>query len=405
MYEKNNYSYLRWLSGCRYFDVLLPFYVIYGRYVGLTYKQIFATQSIFAIFLVLLTLPGGIFSDLFGRKKSILIGSLCLMISALCFWLLRTFSGFVAAEIFMAMAYSFFSSSESALLYESAKSCGQLDMYLAQESNVHAYARFGEALSSFLGGILATFHVMLLPIVKLAISIPVFILSTSLVETKLANFKFYRTDKTIKQILILRLYKKWLLIKRFLFTTDKAHIRIIIIYSAFISNVTLSAFWLLQVFVEQHSLSYFFIGFIWLTYHFGAGISSHYAAKLITKYQAKLIVYLPIFLLIILLILSFTDSRWNFLWILGSAFAYGIKMPLANYLLNLNLPGASRVSVMSVDAFLTRFIFSILAVILGYTLDYTSLNNAFIVVLFPNFCAIALSIYLWRKRHFYFQVT
>ena len=62
------------------FLVCIPVLVPFWKNLGLTISEIFLLQGIFGAVLIIFDLPAGYVADLFGRKKTMLLGS---VISAL----------------------------------------------------------------------------------------------------------------------------------------------------------------------------------------------------------------------------------------------------------------------------------------------------------------------------------
>jgi MFS family permease len=62
------------LRAVRWFLVMMPVITIFYREHGLSNEDIFTIQACFAIAVVLFEIPTGYFSDVLGRKKSLIIG-------------------------------------------------------------------------------------------------------------------------------------------------------------------------------------------------------------------------------------------------------------------------------------------------------------------------------------------
>src|SRR5687768_490251 len=116
--DRNNLKYLPWFGALKSFDAFLPFYVLYGKQCGLSYFQIFLTQVVFSIALLLLDVPFGIISDIYGRKKSLLFGGLASCMGLACFIFWPTFWGFFWGEIGLAFTFAAYSGADTSLLYE-----------------------------------------------------------------------------------------------------------------------------------------------------------------------------------------------------------------------------------------------------------------------------------------------
>ena len=62
------------LRAVRWFLVVMPVITIFYREHGLSNQDIFTIQACFSIAVVLFEIPTGYFSDVLGRKKSLIIG-------------------------------------------------------------------------------------------------------------------------------------------------------------------------------------------------------------------------------------------------------------------------------------------------------------------------------------------
>ncbi len=59
-----------------YFLVIMPIITIFYQENGLSMQDIFVIQSVFSLSLVLFEIPTGYFSDVHGRKKTMILGSI-----------------------------------------------------------------------------------------------------------------------------------------------------------------------------------------------------------------------------------------------------------------------------------------------------------------------------------------
>ena len=75
MFFTKNIFILLVLRAVRWFLVMMPVITIFYKEHGLSMQEIFVIQSVFAIGVVLFEVPTGYFSDVVGRKKTLLIGS------------------------------------------------------------------------------------------------------------------------------------------------------------------------------------------------------------------------------------------------------------------------------------------------------------------------------------------
>jgi MFS family permease len=86
---------------------------------GLSPAEYGRAQSVYYVCCVLFEIPTGVFADRFGRRASLLLGSLAVAASCLFFIVARDFGTFVMAEILIALSTAFVNGADSALLFDS----------------------------------------------------------------------------------------------------------------------------------------------------------------------------------------------------------------------------------------------------------------------------------------------
>ncbi|MCR5594123.1 MAG: MFS transporter [Saccharofermentans sp.] len=87
-------------------------------------------ETVFHIVSLTAEIPSGVFADVFGRKKSLIMASACSVISAVTriMWI-GSFPGVAVSIGFNALSYNFASGSDSALAYDTLKENGRQDDY------------------------------------------------------------------------------------------------------------------------------------------------------------------------------------------------------------------------------------------------------------------------------------
>ena len=76
-----NLVYFKWYRILFLTMLIDPVFVIYAYSEGLSANQIFILTSIESILIILLEVPTGVISDLFGYKISMVLSVLCFIIS------------------------------------------------------------------------------------------------------------------------------------------------------------------------------------------------------------------------------------------------------------------------------------------------------------------------------------
>src|SRR5207247_6944210 len=91
---------------------------------GIGMRQFMELQAVFALVILCGELPSGLLSDLWGRKKTLLLGSTLKAVSFSLLPLWSSYAGFLFYHLTMGIALSMISGGDVALLYDSSLAAG-----------------------------------------------------------------------------------------------------------------------------------------------------------------------------------------------------------------------------------------------------------------------------------------
>jgi MFS family permease len=148
------------LYGFSFFDpfmIIIPLWVPYLATQGISMRQFMELQAVFAIVILCGELPSGLLSDLWGRKKTLLLGSALKAVSFSLLPLWSSYEGFLFYHLTMGIALSMISGGDVALLYDShLAGGGERSRGTAILGNAKLAAQTGVAASALLGGAIVT---------------------------------------------------------------------------------------------------------------------------------------------------------------------------------------------------------------------------------------------------------
>jgi MFS family permease len=110
------------LYGFSFFDqfmIVIALWVPYLTTQGISMRQFMELQAVFALVILCGELPSGLLSDLWGRKKTLLLGSTLKAASFSLLPLWSSYEGFLFYHLTMGIALSMISGGDVALLYDS----------------------------------------------------------------------------------------------------------------------------------------------------------------------------------------------------------------------------------------------------------------------------------------------
>ncbi len=147
---------IKLLYGFSFFDpfmIIIPLWVPYLATQGINMRQFMELQAVFAIVILCGELPSGLLSDLWGRKKTLLLGSTLKAISFSLLPLWSSYEGFLFYHLTMGIALSMISGGDVALLYDSHLAAGgERSRGAAVLGNAKLAEQTGVAISALLGG-------------------------------------------------------------------------------------------------------------------------------------------------------------------------------------------------------------------------------------------------------------
>ena len=151
---------IRLLYGFSFFDpfmIVIPVWVPYLATQGIGMRQFMELQAVFALVILCGEVPSGLLSDLWGRKKTLLLGSTLKAVSFSLLPLWSSYEGFLFYHLTMGIALSMISGGDVALLYDAHLAAGgERSRGTAVLGNMQLAGQTGTAVSALLGGAIVT---------------------------------------------------------------------------------------------------------------------------------------------------------------------------------------------------------------------------------------------------------
>ncbi|OGL76546.1 hypothetical protein A3E97_02775 [Candidatus Uhrbacteria bacterium RIFCSPHIGHO2_12_FULL_47_12] len=130
--------------------------VLFYQTRGLKMDQIFYLTIVWSLTALVCEVPSGYLSDVIGRKKTMLIGTVLFMVSQVHRMYATDYWEFVFQFILMSAAFSCFSGTEEAMLYESLSAVGREEEMLAQNGKQSAAKQIFKTFTPLMGAFVAS---------------------------------------------------------------------------------------------------------------------------------------------------------------------------------------------------------------------------------------------------------
>jgi len=143
-----------WYVGLFHAYFWLPVYFLFFN-SKLDLPDVLYLESLYFASVVAMEAPSGWFSDMFGRKKTLVVASIFLCASYVVFLFANSFEMFAIAQIFLAAGIAFNSGTDTSFLLESTQALDKEDSYAQREANATRWNFLGTACAGILGGVAA----------------------------------------------------------------------------------------------------------------------------------------------------------------------------------------------------------------------------------------------------------
>ncbi|MEK7496678.1 MAG: MFS transporter [Patescibacteria group bacterium] len=362
---KNNIWKLYIVIGLRWFMIIMPIIVLFYNSIGLALREVFIIQAVFSATIVILEIPSGYWADIFGRRKSIIIGTCLAVLGMAIYSVSYDFYSVLIAEIILGVGASFVSGADSALLYDSLAEMKKIDDYKKSQGRLYAVENFSEGLAAVLAGFLAVISLRLplyVETIAFVIALP---FAFSLVEpARQAINKTSSYAREMIKIIKLALHEhkelKWL-----------------IIYSAVTGATTFTFVWFVQPYWSQVGLPLPWFGILWAVLQFSVGLFSWVASWYENKVGRRFVLISFIFIAAAAYLgMGLIQSLWGLVFMLLPYFVRGINKPLISDYVNKIISSESRATVLSIKNLGSRIIFVIIGPLVGWVSDVYSLSTA-----------------------------
>lgn len=149
-----------WYQGVLGFWFWIPVFFLYFS-AHFSLDRVLLLEAIYYAAVVLLEVPSGYFSDVVGRRASLLISALAFCFSYALFLSGSGFVAFVMAQILLAAGYAFNSGSDTALHFDALAALGLEAEYDGREAGVARIGFLAGAIGAVVGGASASWDLRL----------------------------------------------------------------------------------------------------------------------------------------------------------------------------------------------------------------------------------------------------
>jgi len=347
--------------------MVMPIMLLFYKSNGLGSYELFVLKAIYSVAVVIMEIPSGWMADVWGRKKTLILGSILGSLGFLIYSFSYEFWAFVAAEIVLGIGVSFISGADSALLYDSLKADNKADKYTREEGRITSAGNFAEAIAGVVSGLLVYFSLRTPFYFQFGVAALAIPAAFTLIEPKVHSVEHVHSIrnlvKNIKNTLV-----------------SNTNLRVAILLSALTGTATLTFAWLVQPFFVAIGLPEELFGIFWTALNLSVGISSVFAYKIELFLGKRRSVFAVILLLSFGYFFSgISISYYGFVFLFLFYLVRGLATPIFKNYINQYTDSEVRATMLSVRNFIIRMAFAGIGPLLGWITDNVSLNKAFLM--------------------------
>jgi len=382
---RSNIWKLYTLSAIATFGFAVPVMIPFQEANGLTLQQAFLLQSIYSIALVIFEVPSGYLADRWGRRPTIIAGSLMLFLGMLTYAVTVGFWGFVAAEMLLAVGLSFHSGTTEALTYDTLAALGEEKRYLKVNGLQGFFALGSKAMTSLLVGLLAAVSLRLPFWADVGLFGGATILSFTLIEPPRIRMKEEQHLKAMMNIFMHALVHNKIL-------------RGLILLFTVVAAIDIQIFWFLQAYQTEIGLPMMYFGATNAAMCLLGALAykeSHRLGKRVEKMST--LFWIALALILTSFALGTVSTVWGLSFFILEGMIFGLFDPISSTLINRQTTSDVRATVLSIRSLASRLLFAILTPILGYFADAFSLSYALFLTGTIGVAALAVTFMMTRR--------
>ena len=355
---QNNILKTLWLGFFQVFLVIMPIAVPFFQSKGLSMQEVFTLQAFFGFVVLITEVPSGYVADLFGRKRTLVIGAAIAGVGHSLLLVADGFWGLVLFELSLGIAHSLISGSDIALLYDTELALGRGEQAQRQiVGRLYGFRTTSESIAAVLCSLLVLHSIDLVVAVQAFAGWIPLVLALTLVEPPGQRLQ---SDDHLGNMME---------ICRALLTRSKL-LRLIVLTLCIWSLTTFYAVWLLQKIWENHGIELAHFGYLWAGLTVIAALAGRYAHKAEDKLGTTgLFLFIGLSPVLGYLGLEFFGLIGGYLASATFFVSRGFGLVVLRDALNKRIPSEYRATANSLTSFGFRGAFMVTGPLVGYYLD------------------------------------
>jgi MFS family permease len=369
------------------FQLWLPIWVLYLQQTrGLSLTQISVLDTPFWLLIVFAEVPTGAVADRFGRKTSLALGALLFAVAVFVFGVADSYAIILVSYSAWALAVTFQSGADAALMYDSLKQAGREDEFQKINGRLWAVRTLAALLALILGAPIAEATSLAFPVVVSAgIALAAVPIALSMHEPR-----HDRDEPQENYISMVRegVRDAW----------RRPALRYVIMFSGVLNAATFAPMIFVQPYLTSHGVSLYNLGFFQAPVRAAGIVAALLAYRFVARAGRRAAFFaMPVTLAVCYFFLAGVDHVWVYVLFLPVGMVAGMQSPVLATYINERIPSARRATILSVQSVAASILLAGLEPLGGIIADGAGLQAMFLAFALMAAIAGPLLLLLWAK--------
>ena len=323
-------------------------WVLYLAYCGLSMAETGIVEGIYHATSIIFEIPSGAIADLLGRKRSMVLGRVCIAVSCIIMLFSRSFWYFALGFAIQALGNNFNSGSEEALVYDSLKYIGREreDMGISGRRNV--IIEVSQGIATVAGAVLAEYSYFwcysACLIIALLAAVQVLFITEAPVTENAEGENKPENKHVWKNMEIAETVRQHFKTSYNIIKSDIRILKIIVYYAVVFASQTILFFYS-QQYYKDLGYNKIQIGVILLLAGAGSCIGALSSSRLYNRYGRKIITAASLLIAFAFVGYGFNNIILSVVLFMAASFSDSLLYPVQSDELNRLIPSGQRATL------------------------------------------------------------
>ncbi len=328
-------------------------WVLYLAYCGLSMAETGIVEGIYHATSIIFEIPSGAIADLLGRKRSVVLGRVCIAVSCIIMLFSRSFWYFALGFAIQALGNNFNSGSEEALVYDSLKYIGREREYMRISGRRNVIIEVSQGIATVAGAVLAEYSYFwcysACLIIALLAAVQVLFITEAPVTENAEGENKPENKHVWKNMEIAETVRQHFKTSYNIIKSDIRILKIIVYYAVVFASQTILFFYS-QQYYKDLGYNKIQIGVILLLAGAGSCIGALSSSRLYNRYGRKIITAASLLIAFAFVGYGFNNIILSVVLFMAASFSDSLLYPVQSDELNRLIPSGQRATLVSVDS-------------------------------------------------------